>query len=103
MPVGSGRGEGGATPMRESAGTLGVALLMTSIGAITAMPFAGRLVAHLGTKIVARTLICVFSFAVLAASWMPALWALAVTTAVMGAAGGTSDMAMNADQGSGHD
>ncbi|MBW8806626.1 MAG: MFS transporter [Catenulisporales bacterium] len=85
-----------ADHLRLSAGTLGIALLMTSIGAVIAMPFAGRLVAHLGTRIVARTLICVFSFAVLAASWMPALWALAVTTAVMGAAAGTSDMAMNA-------
>src|SRR2546423_8447096 len=84
-----------ADHLRLSAGTLGIALLMTSIGAVIAMPFAGRLVAHLGTRIVARTLICVFSFAVLAASWMPALWALAVTPAGSGAAAGTSDMAMN--------
>ncbi|MFD0633437.1 MFS transporter [Catenulispora yoronensis] len=79
-----------------SAGSLGVALLMTSIGAISAMPFAGRLVARVGTKLVARTLICAFTLVVLAASWMPSLPALAVATTLLGAVGGTSDMAMNA-------
>ncbi|GAA1991747.1 MFS transporter [Catenulispora subtropica] len=79
-----------------SAGKLGIALLMTSIGAICAMPFAGRLVARLGTKIVARVLICAFALVVLAASWMPSLPALAAATTVLGAVGGTSDMAMNA-------
>ncbi|NUP51288.1 MAG: MFS transporter [Catenulispora sp.] len=85
-----------ADHLHLSAGKLGIALLMTSIGAITAMPFAGRLVAHSGTKLVARSLICVFALVVLAASWMPSLLALAAATTLLGAAGGTSDMAMNA-------
>ena len=79
-----------------SAGKLGIALLMTSIGAVCAMPFAGRLVARLGTKAVSRILISAFPFVVLAAAWMPSLLALAAVTTVLGAIGGTSDMAMNA-------
>lgn len=79
-----------------SAGKLGIALLMTSIGAITTMPFAGRAVARFGTRATAWTLICAMLAAVVGTSWMPNLVALAACTAVSGAAAGTSDMAMNA-------
>ena len=79
-----------------SAGKLGIALLMTSIGAITTMPFAGRAVARFGTKATTRVLIWVFAAVEVASSWMPDLPALAACTIVMGAVGGTSDMAMNA-------
>src|SRR5206468_3938752 len=85
-----------ADHLHLSAGKLGIALLMTSIGAVCSMPFAGRLVAKVGTKLVARVLICAFALVVLVASWMPSLLALAAATTVLGAVGGTSDMAMNA-------
>jgi len=79
-----------------SAGKLGIALLMTSIGAITTMPFAGRAVARFGTGVTAWVLICAMLAAVVSTSWMPNLIALAACTAVSGAVAGTSDMAMNA-------
>jgi MFS family permease len=79
-----------------SAGKLGIALLMTSIGAITTMPFAGRAVARFGTGATAWVLICGMLAAVVSTSWMPNLIALAACTAVSGAVAGTSDMAMNA-------
>jgi MFS family permease len=79
-----------------SAGKLGIALLMTSIGAITTMPFAGRAVARFGTRATAWALICTMLAVVVSTSWMPNLIALAACTALSGAAGGTSDMAMNA-------
>ena len=79
-----------------SAGKLGIALLMASIGAITTMPFAGRAVARFGTRATARVLICAFAAVEVCASWMPGLPALAACTILMGAAAGTSDMAMNA-------
>jgi MFS family permease len=79
-----------------SAGKLGIALLMTSIGAITTMPFAGRAVARFGTRATAWVLICAMLAVVVSTSWMPNLIALAACTALSGAAGGTSDMAMNA-------
>ncbi|WP_194923346.1 MFS transporter [Catenulispora pinisilvae] len=82
--------------LQLSAGKLGIALLMTSIGAITTMPFAGRAVARFGTGAVARTLICANVAVLVAAAWMPSLLTLAACTTVMGALGGTSDMAMNA-------
>ncbi|MBS2533378.1 MFS transporter [Catenulispora sp. NF23] len=82
--------------LQLSAGKLGIALLMTSIGAITTMPFAGRAVARFGTGTVARTLICVNVAVLVAAAWMPSLLTLAACTIVMGAVAGTSDMAMNA-------
>jgi hypothetical protein len=79
-----------------SAGKLGIALLMTSIGAITTMPFAGRAVARFGTGATAWALICAMLAVVVATSWMPNLIALAACTALSGAVAGTSDMAMNA-------
>ena len=82
--------------LQLSAGKLGIALLMTSIGAITTMPFAGRAVARFGTKLTARVLIGAFLIVEVTSSWMPNLIALAACTLLMGAAGGTSDMAMNA-------
>jgi MFS family permease len=82
--------------LQLSPGKLGIALLMPSIGAITTMPFAGRAVARFGTKATAWTLIIAFLAVVVCASWMPSLAALAACMLLMGAAGGTSDMAMNA-------
>lgn len=79
-----------------SAGKLGIALLMISIGAITTMPFAGRAVARFGTKATARLLICINLVVEVGASWMPNLLTLAACTTLLGATGGTSDMAMNA-------
>jgi MFS family permease len=79
-----------------SAGKLGIALLMSSIGAITTMPFAGRAVARFGTKTTSRLLIWVLLAVEVCAPWVPNLAMLAVCTLVMGAVAGTSDMAMNA-------
>ena len=79
-----------------SAGKLGIALLMTSIGAVTTMPFAGRAVARFGTRATAQALITANLAVVVAASWVPNLLTLALCTTVLGALGGTSDMAMNA-------
>lgn len=85
-----------ADHLHLSAGKLGIALLMPSIGAIATMPFAGRAVARFGTRATAWALICVFALAMLGTSWMPNLPALAAVMVVSGAVGGTSDMAMNA-------
>jgi MFS family permease len=82
--------------LQLSPGKLGIALLMTSIGAITTMPFAGRAVARFGTRATAWVLICAMVAVEVCASWMPNLLALAACTTMMGAVGGTSDMAMNA-------
>jgi predicted MFS family arabinose efflux permease len=82
--------------LQLSAGKLGIALLMSSIGAITTMPFAGRAVARFGTRVMAWTLICAFAAVEVTASWMPNLLALSACTIAMGAVAGTSDMAMNA-------
>ena len=82
--------------LRLSTGKLGIALLMTSIGAIATMPFAGRAVARFGTAATARALILASVIVEVCASWVPNLLALMACTVVMGAAGGTSDMAMNA-------
>ncbi|MEY9934827.1 MFS family permease [Catenulispora sp. GP43] len=82
--------------LQLSAGRLGIALLMPSIGAIATMPFAGRAVARFGTRATARALIGVFLAVTVATSWMPSLPALAACMVVSGAVGGTSDMAMNA-------
>lgn len=79
-----------------SAGKLGIALLMPSIGAIATMPFAGRAVARFGTKATALTLIGAFLAITVAISWMPSLPALAACMVLSGAVAGTSDMAMNA-------
>ncbi|ACU74221.1 major facilitator superfamily MFS_1 [Catenulispora acidiphila DSM 44928] len=79
-----------------SAGKLGIALLMSSIGAITTMPFAGRAVARYGTRLTARVLIAAFLVVDVLTPWMPSLLALMGCTLLAGAAGGTSDMAMNA-------
>ena len=82
--------------LQLSAGKLGVALLMSSIGAITTMPFAGRAVARFGTAATAWALICAMAAVEVTASWMPNLLGLAACSAALGSVAGTSDMAMNA-------
>jgi fucose permease len=80
-----------------SEGVLGLLILGLGLGAVSAMLFAGRIIARFGSALVAR------GFALAAVPmlplivWAPSLWMLAVLMAVMGGMIGCMDVAMNAN------
>lgn len=80
-----------------SDGQLGLALIMPALGAITTMPFAGRVVNRLGGRTATRLLISLWCLALMILPWMPNRWLLMVALLLAGAAAGTADMAMNAE------
>lgn len=75
---------------------LGLLILVLGLGAVSAMLFAGRLIARFG----ARRVLSVFSLALIPVLPMvvfsPNLWILALFMAVFGAMAGCMDVAMNA-------
>jgi MFS family permease len=75
---------------------LGVLILVLGLGAVSAMLFAGRLIARFGGRLV----LSVFSLALIPVLPMvvfsPNLWVLALFMAVFGAMAGCMDVAMNA-------
>jgi len=77
--------------------TLGLLILVLGLGAVTAMLFAGRLIARHGTRDVLR----VFALSIVpvlpAVVYSPNLWLLALFMAVFGAMAGCMDVAMNAN------
>jgi len=79
------------------AGELGLALIMPALGAIIAMPFAGRVVNRVGGRTATRVLISLWCLALIIIPLMPNQWLLMAALLVAGAAAGTSDMAMNAE------
>ena len=75
--------------------SLGLALLMTGLGSLLAMPTTGRLCARYGSRrVVAATLVpsCV---ALVALAFLPTVWAVGAGLFVLGAGYGSWDVAMN--------
>ncbi len=78
-------------------GQLGLALLMPALGALLAMPFAGRLVSRFSGKTVTRVFIALWTFILMMIPLSPNRWALMGVLLFAGAFAGVSDMAMNAE------
>ncbi len=75
--------------------SLGLALLMTGLGSLLAMPTTGRLCARYGSRrVVAATLVpsCI---ALVALAFLPTVWAVGAGLFVLGAGYGSWDVAMN--------
>lgn len=79
-----------------SAATLGAALLCLAIGALTAMVASGPLLGRLGSAPVTRATALAFAALLPLPSLMPDVASLCVALFLFGAAGGTMDVAMNA-------
>lgn len=78
------------------AGGLGVALLMPGLGAVMAMPLAGRLVHRHDLRSLVRVLILAWCAALLLPVLPTSLVLLCAVLVVYGAAAGLADVAMNA-------
>ncbi|MDX6246090.1 MAG: hypothetical protein QOE76_3813 [Frankiales bacterium] len=79
-------------------GGLGLALLMPAVGAVGAMPFAGRLIHRLGGRNAVRLLLPLWCVVLALPYAMPAAPLLWLTLLLYGASSGMADVAMN-DQG----
>lgn len=79
-----------------TAGQLGIALVGVSIGAMVAMPLAGRLVARRGSRPVTRGGALAFAFALMLPAYAPTFVLLIMSLVVLGMANGVLDVAMNA-------
>jgi predicted MFS family arabinose efflux permease len=77
-------------------GGLGLALLFVSIGSLTAMPFAGRLVHAVRARVAVPALMVLSCLAVIPPAFAPNLPSLCAALFVAGAAAGAADVAMNA-------
>jgi MFS family permease len=74
---------------------LGRVLLCGSIGALSAMPFAGWLTVRFGSRQITAWAAVFFSIMVCTIPLLPNIWALAGAFVVMGFANGALDIAMN--------
>ena len=79
-----------------SEGVLGLALLGTAVGAITAMPLAGIFIARLGSQQVMRVATVVFCLSLPLPVLAPSLPLLVLALVIFGAGNGAMDVAMNA-------
>lgn len=79
-----------------SAAVLGVALLCLAVGALTAMIASGPLLGRLGSAAVTRVTALLFAGLLPLPALMPDVVTLCIVLALFGAAGGTMDVAMNA-------
>ncbi|MBP2299965.1 MFS transporter [Azospirillum picis] len=79
-----------------SAAVLGVALLFLAAGALTAMVASGPLLSRLGSAPVTRVTALLFAALLPLPALVPDVPALCLVLALFGAAGGTMDVAMNA-------
>jgi MFS family permease len=77
-------------------GELGLALLAPAVGAMIAMPMAGRLVHRFGSRGVTRCMIALWAAMLAVPVLAPNLPLLCLSLAVYGAVAGTCDVAMNA-------
>jgi MFS family permease len=77
-------------------GELGVALLFITFGAILAMPVAGWVVAHEGSRATGRLAVVVYAALLPVVALAPNLVLLALALLLFGAAAGALDIAMNA-------
>ncbi|GAQ56728.1 MFS transporter [Streptomyces acidiscabies] len=78
------------------AGQLGFALAFTAFGAACAMPLAGWITHHLGTRTALRTLLALWTLSLVLPSLAPNLLTLCLAMFAYGAASGMADVAMNA-------
>ena len=79
-----------------TAGQLGVALVGVSVGAMLAMPLAGRLVARRGSRPITRAGAIAFAIALMLPAYAPNFALLMIALALLGMANGVLDVAMNA-------
>jgi MFS family permease len=77
-------------------GELGVALLFVTFGAVLAMPVAGWIVAHEGSRVTARQAVVVYAALLPVLALAPSLVLLSLALLAFGAAAGALDIAMNA-------
>ncbi|MFE7125493.1 MFS transporter [Streptomyces sp. NPDC057617] len=82
--------------LQLSDGQLGLALLGVALGSVPAMPAAGSLVNRFGSRTVARTAVLLYAAAIALPGLAGSLTELLVSLAVLGAAVGALDVAMNA-------
>ena len=80
----------------HGAGQLGFALAFTAFGAACAMPLAGWITHHLGTRTALRTLLALWTLSLVLPSLAPNLLTLCLAMFAYGAASGMADVAMNA-------
>jgi MFS family permease len=85
-----------AEHVHTNPGGLGLALLFVSIGSLTAMPFAGRLVHVVRARVAVPALMVLSCLTVILPAVAPNLPSLCAALFVCGATGGASDVAMNA-------
>ncbi|MFM9614321.1 MFS transporter [Streptomyces sp. V2] len=78
------------------AGQLGFALAFTAFGAACAMPLAGWVTHHLGTRTALRTLLALWTLSLVLPSLAPNLLTLCLAMFAYGATSGMADVAMNA-------
>lgn len=79
-----------------SPGSLGLALLFASVGAMSAMPFAGRLTHRHDIRVITRVLMVLWCLALIPPALAPNLLVLCVAMFGYGATSGMADVAMNA-------
>lgn len=77
-------------------GTFGLMLLGMGIGAVIAMVFSGRLIARYGAGLLIRLSLGIFLAAYIALSTTADFWLFVAALLLFGAAGGLTDVAMNA-------
>jgi MFS family permease len=77
-------------------GALGLALLGVAVGALIAMPLAGRLVGRRGSRPVTRVAAVAFAAALALPALMPTLPLLTLALVLLGAGNGALGVAMNA-------
>jgi len=85
-----------AEHLRTDPGGLGLALLFGSVGAMTAMPFAGRLLARVPARPAQAVLMTLWCLAVIPTALAPSVPALCVAMLIFGATAGSADVGMNA-------
>ena len=85
-----------ARALHLSPGALGWVLLASGLGAVLAMPLAGRLTPRVGSRIICRTSGALFPFLLTAVVVAPTALLLTLALLLMGLTGATMDVAMNA-------
>ncbi|MFE5220576.1 MULTISPECIES: MFS transporter [unclassified Streptomyces] len=78
------------------AGQLGFALAFTAFGASCAMPLAGRISHHFGSRTALRGLLTLWTLSLILPSLAPNLYTLCLAMFAYGATAGMADVAMNA-------
>src|SRR5919199_2880468 len=79
-----------------SDGTLGIALLMTAVGALIAQPTAGLVIGRVGSRVVTTVMALLFCGAVALLGFVSSLPVLMLVLCIFGACNGSLDVAMNA-------